>query len=132
MNGVRDAKRSVSVGTRCICRLETRIFTNSSAHGMNRRSFILQSGLLAAAGMSLPAVKLIPRGERMFRAAQDVFPEKLIGEALAQGAEYAEARFIRSRRQTLQAQKDIISGLVESESAGWSLRVFTGGAAGFA
>ncbi len=99
---------------------------------MNRRSFILQSGLLAAAGLSLPGRKLVSRSAKSRPAPEDSLPDKLIAEALAQGADYAEARFIRSRRQTIQLQSQAVSGLVETESAGWSLRAFIGGSAGFA
>lgn len=118
--------------SRCICAPISRIFTGYTEPGMNRRSFILRSGLLAAAGISLPGLKLIPRREMPLRTPEDFLPDKLIQEALARGAEYAEARFIRSRRQTLQVQNQRASSIVEGESAGWSLRLFLGGSSGFA
>lgn len=48
------------------------------------------------------------------------------------GAEYADVRFVRSRRQIIGAEDERISGLNDSSDLGFGVRVLVGGAWGFA
>ncbi|MBI5646072.1 MAG: TldD/PmbA family protein [Ignavibacteriae bacterium] len=95
---------------------------------MNRRSFIKTAGLLGVATVAplhgYARVWTPKKGDRdPVALLQD-----LVEEAVDAGADYADARFVRLRTQSLQVRKDYLYSVTNNDSMGVNLRVHVRGA----
>jgi TldD protein len=104
---------------------------------MDRREFLVSSGLLTAglaAGctpmtaleMPLPGAPPSLRGETLHLALE------ALDAARRAGASYADVRIQRNRSQQVSTREQQITGLGDSESMGFGIRVIADGAWGFA
>lgn len=97
---------------------------------MNRRLF-LQS--LAALGL-LPSVPTSLLRSTTYSVPSDVEKslQHLVEAAMANGARYADARFVHQRIQSLGVRRDHLAQAIDNEIAGIALRVYQDGNWGFA
>jgi TldD protein len=101
---------------------------------VTRRDFVKQSSLVAASLAAAPRMRLADPVVQ--QGASDVALRQLcmfaLDAAWAAGAEYADARVVRTRRQEVEVSQDLVSALQDMESVGVGIRVLIGGAWGFA
>src|SRR5471032_1886615 len=101
----------------------------------NRRDFVKASAVAAAATIAVPQLlKAAP--PRVIARSTEMYAEDLIAEALSAakdaGAQYADARVGRYRRQALNTREHQITGVSDAESYGIGIRTLVDGAWGFA
>ena len=101
---------------------------------VSRRDFVMQSSLAVA------SLAIAPRGAatvpHVEQEPSDIALRQLcmfaLDAARSAGAEYADARVVRIRRQAVRVRQDRVAGLEDTESSGIGIRVLIGGAWGFA
>jgi len=101
---------------------------------VTRRDFVKQSSLAVASLAFVPRPLGLVVGD--IQGTADVALRQLcmfaLDAARSAGAEYADARVVRVRRQEIRARQGQIAGLQDVESVGVGIRVLIGGAWGFA
>ncbi|MAT39350.1 MAG: hypothetical protein CL946_07075 [Ectothiorhodospiraceae bacterium] len=99
---------------------------------MKRRTF-LQTAAAASAVALLPGKKAYPRRKLLFpQESPEPALQRLVDAAMDKGAEYADARFVRSQHQQIQARKEAIYSINDRHSEGIALRVYKDGNWGMA
>ncbi len=98
---------------------------------MNRRTFLQKSGLTAFTGLLTSRLHFSTLFDHQNSNVDDDLVEKILDAARSSGAQYADIRVVKSLRQTIQVQKDVVSNIYESESFGYGLRVFAHNNYGF-
>ncbi len=101
---------------------------------VTRRDFVKQSSLAVASLAVQPRILgSVPHG---IQGSSDVALRQLcmfaLDAARSAGAEYADARVVRVRRQEVRVRQDQVGALQDVESVGVGIRVLIGGAWGFA
>ena len=100
---------------------------------LTRRDFVKQSSLAVA---SLAAVPVGTAARAPLQGDSGTAWKQLcmfaLDAAQSAGAEYADARIVRTRRQVLRTNADRVTAVQDMESAGIGIRVLAGGAWGFA
>jgi TldD protein len=101
----------------------------------NRRDFV-KAGAAAAAALALPRLVGAAPSPRYLVASTEIFADDLAMEALNAardaGAQYADVRIGRYRRQALNTREHQITGVSDAESYGIGVRTLVDGAWGFA
>ena len=102
----------------------------------NRRDFVKTGTAAAAGALILPRELAMPAAPRILATPTELFADDLALEALNAardaGAQYADARVGRYRRQTLNTRERQITGVSDMESYGIGVRTLVDGAWGFA
>ncbi|HXD22576.1 MAG TPA: DNA gyrase modulator, partial [Gemmatimonadaceae bacterium] len=100
-----------------------------------RRDFVKASAVAAAATVAGPQL-LTAAPPRVIARSTEIYADDLIMEALSAakdaGAQYADARIGRYRRQSLNTREHQITGVSDAESYGIGVRTLVDGSWGFA
>jgi TldD protein len=104
---------------------------------MNRRDFLLTSGILGAglaAGCAPTVSSAPPAGARVNGLRSQALDRALraLDAARTAGATYADVRIQRNRQQFVSTRERQIAGLTDSDSFGFGIRVIANGSWGFA
>ncbi|HEV8410685.1 MAG TPA: TldD/PmbA family protein [Gemmatimonadaceae bacterium] len=101
----------------------------------NRRDFVKAGAVAAAATIAVPQL-LKADPPRVILRSTEMYADDLIMEALSAakdaGAQYADARIGRYRRQSLNTREHQITGVSDAESYGIGIRTLVDGSWGFA
>ena len=101
----------------------------------NRRDFVKASAIAAAATVAGPQL-LTAAPPRVILRSTEIYADDLIMEALSAakdaGAQYADARIGRYRRQSLNTREHQITGVSDAESVWDGVRTLVDGSWGFA
>ncbi len=101
----------------------------------NRRDFVKAGAAAAAATIAVPQL-LQAAPPRVILRSTEIYADDLVMEALSAakdaGAQYADARIGRYRRQSLNTREHQITGVSDAESYGIGIRTLVDGSWGFA
>ena len=95
---------------------------------MDRRDFLKTSSAVALSGLVLPRIPQQPQAD----AATRDLCMRALDAAKTAGASYADVRVARNRTQNVGTREQQITGLQDSETFGFGVRVIADGAWGFA
>ncbi|MCZ7555602.1 MAG: metallopeptidase TldD-related protein [Bacteroidia bacterium] len=94
---------------------------------MRRRTFLSLTGTATGSLLLRPSAQIFSRSLLRSENRESDLLIDLVDAAMTQGAEYADARLLSTRAQTVQLRKDVVAQLTDVEDRGFLLRVFKNG-----
>jgi TldD protein len=105
----------------------TEAHKHASRDRMQRRTFLTLSAATTGAVLFRPSMTLFSRSGLPSDEKQEDMLTDLVDAAISQGAEYADARLLSKRDQSIQLRKDVVTSLTDTEERGVNLRVYRNG-----
>lgn len=104
----------------------------SAADNLSRRDFLKLSAAASAAGIALPSlVRAQPAAAQSMTSSERELLLMAIDAARTAGADYCDARIIRTRFEAIGAREQMITQVQSTDSFGINLRALVGGSWGF-